>query len=123
MLLFTESSRVLLGVWVWDCHSFVIVGTPPMTSNCIYASDRDLKAKTAAQECYATQKLCKQSFLDRLRENIGALNLEIRRDVPGDGNCFFSCVEDQFERIGLPATCASKLRSDLVNFLETVVSY
>jgi len=73
--------------------------------------------------CYSTQKLHKQSSLDRLHENIGRLNHKVRRDVPGDGNCFFYCVEDQLEHIGSPSARTSKLRQHLVHFLDTVGSY
>ena len=43
------------------------------------------------------------SFRQPLEKNVMEMKMQIRRDVPGDGNCFFSCVQDQLDRLGLPA--------------------
>ena len=62
------------------------------------------------------------SFRKRIERNARKMKMQIRRDVPGDGNCFFYCVEDQLDRLGLPAPSTGQLRSDLVVFLQTLVS-
>ena len=48
--------------------------------------------------------------------------MQIRCNVPGDGNCFFYCVEDQLDRLDLLAPSAGQLRSDLVVFLQNLVT-
>ena len=55
-----------------------------------------------------------------------AVNMVLRRDVPGDGNCFYYCVLDQMGRHGMECgpkrRTASNLRADVVSFLANVVS-
>ncbi|XP_041475407.1 uncharacterized protein LOC121423924 [Lytechinus variegatus] len=53
-----------------------------------------------------------------------AVNMVLRRDVPGDGNCFYYCVLDQMGRPGMECgpkrRTASNLRADVVSFLANV---
>ena len=61
------------------------------------------------------------SFGDRLRENVRAVQMHIRKNVPSDGNCFFHCVSDQLDRLGLPSRSHKEIRSDLVSSLHILV--
>ncbi|XP_033112562.1 uncharacterized protein LOC117113364 isoform X2 [Anneissia japonica] len=58
------------------------------------------------------------SYYNRLKDNIRQSNMHIRKDVSGDGNCFLYCIQDQFERLGLPNRSAAQLRADLVDYLR-----
>ncbi|XP_033103349.1 uncharacterized protein LOC117106113 isoform X2 [Anneissia japonica] len=58
------------------------------------------------------------SYYNRLKENIRQSNMHIRKDVSGDGNCFLYCIQDQFERLGLPNRSSAQLRADLVDYLR-----
>lgn len=67
-----------------------------------------------------------QTYKERLLKNMDALNLVLRRDVPGDGNCFYYCVLDQMERLKMDSRpihrTAATLRMDVVSFLANLVS-
>ncbi|XP_033113099.1 uncharacterized protein LOC117113772, partial [Anneissia japonica] len=58
------------------------------------------------------------SYYNRLKENIRQSNMHIRKEVSGDGNCFLYCIQDQFERLGLPNRSSAQLRADLVDYLR-----
>lgn len=64
----------------------------------------------------------KQSYTTRLLENLAQLGLKVRRDVPGDGNCFYHAVSDQHKRLGMPEQSAQHLRKTLVEYLQSLVS-
>ena len=58
------------------------------------------------------------AHMQMLKENITALGLALRTDVPGDGNCFFHCIENQLEWLGLTSKGAAQLRAEVVAFLR-----
>ena len=42
------------------------------------------------------------TFKDQLQKNPESLNMKVRLEVPGDGNCFFYSMVDQMKGLGLP---------------------
>ena len=67
-----------------------------------------------------------QTYKERLLKNMDAVNLVLRRDVPGDGNCFYYCILDQMERLKMDSRTmhrtAATLRMDVASFLANLVS-
>lgn len=51
----------------------------------------------------------------RLKERMEYYNLEVRRDIPGDGNCQFYSLSDQLTNT---INHASFIRRSLVNWLR-----
>lgn len=76
-----------------------------------------------SHSAFQKERLKREKYHNILNKNLQKLDLTLRTDVPADGNCFFSAVEDQLIRLGLPAPSPSQLRHDLVNFLHNVVSF
>jgi len=69
--------------------------------------------------CKRRQEQC---FIDQLKRNLNELNLTIRQNVPADGNCFFHCIADQLERLGINQEhTVVSLRQDAVSYLRNLV--
>ena len=54
-----------------------------------------------------------------LRINLKKAGLEMRRNVPGDGNCLFHAVSDQFIRLKLPRIRHRQLREMAIKQLRS----
>ena len=67
-----------------------------------------------------------ETFKQRLLKNIDKVNMSLRRDVVGDGNCFYYCVIDQMKRLGMDSasgrTTVGRLRTDVVSYLSNLVT-
>ena len=62
-----------------------------------------------------------QMFKERLQQNLGTLNMAVRLEVPGDGNCFFHSVVDQMKRLSIPQIpSAIQLRKQVVDYLRNL---
>ncbi|XP_022795710.1 uncharacterized protein LOC111334278 [Stylophora pistillata] len=69
---------------------------------------------------------CQQAFDNsellktRLNKEVGNAGLTYRQPpTPADGNCLFHAMNDQLIRLGRVSCSATKLRSDLVNYLRS----
>ena len=55
----------------------------------------------------------------RLKEHIRCSGLQMRGEIPNDGNCLFHAVADQMERLGECSLSYANLRSLAVETLKT----
>jgi len=63
--------------------------------------------------------------LERLKNNANQCGFKIRRDVPPDGDCLYSCISDQMQRLQLTTSfiSAQEWRDRLFTFLQKLVRF
>lgn len=73
--------------------------------------------KVALQQSIAENKALKENER-RLEGHIRSSGLQLRKEIPSDGNCLFHAVADQMERLGQSGFTHTSLRSLAVQTLE-----
>lgn len=53
-------------------------------------------------------------------DKIGSKGWKIRGQTPGDGNCFFWCLSDQLDLLGISQQTHTELRNRVVQHMKTI---
>ncbi|PFX22417.1 OTU domain-containing protein [Stylophora pistillata] len=94
-------------------HKYFICYNDPVT---LKSKKGWFKWMADCQQAFDNSELLKT----RLNKEVGNAGLTYRQPpTPADGNCLFHAMNDQLIRLGRVSCSATKLRSDLVNYLRS----